>query len=127
MTSSDFRITLEAGKDTEELLEFILEDLDRSVIAEMSVDRDYDRPDGLASEPITISVALGTAIGATAIRVGRAIERWLENRRQETHLKALITAAEHSPELAELVADVTKAHASVAVSYELGAGPEPAA
>lgn len=109
-------IRIEAGDQTENLIQFVTKELDDATLDEIEINREVAKPSGLVSEPITIAVtvALGTAAIAA---VTRLVERWLENNRQ---LKTLsIVADAPSDEARKLLTGLAEKHAQVSVSYKL--------
>ena len=109
---------LEAGKNTEELLQFITSEIDDSTLDKIELHREVVKPDNLATEPLTIAATL--ALSTTlVITVGRIIERWLENRKQLDHLRIVADGFKESDEAGKGLAQVSKAHAAVSISYGL--------
>ena len=111
-------LTLEAGENTEELLQFIMNEVDDATLDEIEVQREVAKPENLATEPLTTAVTL--ALSATlVIHIGRIIERWLENRNQLDHLRIVADGFKTSDEAGKSLAQVSKAHASVSIAYGL--------
>jgi hypothetical protein len=114
----EVRFTLEAGEDTSDLDQFVFQQADLPPIDELVVKREFSRPDGLASEPITVTVIIGAA-ATTAVVIGRIVERWLENRRQREAVRVIVEVARELPELAEQLIKLEREHSRVSVSYRL--------
>lgn len=109
-------IELSADDHTEELVQYILNSIDESTLESMEVDRQIQRPQGLASEPVTIAVTLTLAtVGVSA--VVRLIERWMEHRRQMCALRIVASGFEVSEEAGKQLAKLAEAHAGVSVSF----------
>lgn len=111
-------LILEAGENTEELLQFITSEMDDATLDKIDVHRDVVKPDNLATEPLTIAATL-TLSTTLVIIVGRIIERWLENQRQLDHLRIVAAGFKESDEAGNGLAQVSKAHAAVSISYGL--------
>jgi hypothetical protein len=109
---------LDAGDDTESLLQLITNELDDKTLDEIEVHRDVAKPDNLATEPLTIAATLVLSTPLVIV-VGRIIERWLENRNQLHHLAIVADGFNQSDAAGKALADVSKAHAKVSVAYKL--------
>ncbi len=108
-------IRIEAGDQTEDLIQFVTKQLDDATLDEIEIKREVEWPSGLASEPITIAV---TMIGMTVIvEVTRLVERWLEKKRQIETLK--IVASAPTNEIAEQLTRLAEKHVQVSIKYEL--------
>jgi hypothetical protein len=116
-------LTLDAGADTESLLQFITRNVDDATLDQIEVQREIQTPDRLTTEPLTVSAALILATPLLVVTVGRIIERWLENRNQLAHLRIVAEGFTQSDEAGKCLADVSKAHAKVAVAYKLSTAP----
>jgi hypothetical protein len=118
-------LILEAGSDTEDLAQFILSALDEQTIDEIDVTRTFAPSEGVASEPITVSIAL-IGLATTAVpAVGRLLQQWLEQRRQQKAVEVIIRASESSPELAATLADLEKKHSEISVAFAEHPAPSP--
>lgn len=115
-------LMLDAGADTEALLHFVTTELDDSTLDNIEVLRETVKSENLATEPFT---AAATLILSTPIvvTVGRIIERWLENRSQLDHLKIVAEGFKESEEAGKTLAQLSKAHAGVSISYGLQSRP----
>lgn len=116
------RLEITAGTLTDDLAAFVTTELPDSVLDAVEVDRVLDRPDGLASEPITIGLIL-TLGTAAVIQVGRILERWIEQRRQVEQLELVIRAHGVSSAAGDAIERVVTAHADVAKLYVLPEHP----
>ncbi len=116
------KLLIEAGDDTENLLQFITSELDDQTLDQIEVQRSVAKPENLATEPLTIAAAL-VLTPPLVIVVGRIIERWLENRNQLAHLKIVAEGFNQSDEAGRSLTDLSKAHAKVSVSYKLPTPP----
>ena len=112
------KISLEAGEHTEELLQFILDEVGDEALDDIDVDRTLVESPGLAGEAVTAAVILGLAVPAT-IGVVRIVERWLEKKRQEDNLVLVLKGFEVSKEAGVAMAGLAGTHAKVAVEYSL--------
>lgn len=111
-------IRLEAGEFTEEVTQFLLENLDSATVDTISVSRDFEVTTGLASEPITSVVLISGSI-AVVLGIIRLIERYLETQRQITTLTLVANGFSQSDEAGIQLAALAKKHAEVAISYDL--------
>lgn len=75
MTSS-VEIRIEAGDNTESLLQTVLKDLSDEEIDQLGVKREYAPVSGLASEPVTIAVILLASLKA-ATALGSALAAYI--------------------------------------------------
>ncbi len=108
-------LRIEAGDQTEDLIQFVTKELDDATLDEIDISREVSKPSGLASEPITISV---TFLGIAAIvAVTRLVERWLENKRQGAAIRMLVDAP--TDEVRRMLVEVEKKHADVSIEYKL--------
>jgi hypothetical protein len=118
-------LVLEAGPDTEDLAQFVLSNLDDQTVDDMEVDRRFAPSEGLASEPITISLALIGLATNSIPTVGHLISQWIEARRQQKAVGVIIQAAQSSPELAEMLVDLERKHSEVSVAFAENAPAAP--
>src|SRR6266404_3186120 len=102
------KLLIEAGDDTENLLQFITSELDDQTLDQIEVQRSVAKPENLATEPLTIAAAL-VLTPPLVIVVGRIIERWLENRNQLAHLKIVAEGFNQSDEAGRSLTDLSKA------------------
>lgn len=107
------QLFLNAGDETESLLNFITSNLEDKELDQIDVERVY--PAGsLASEPITISAAV--FLSASAIySVTRLLEKWLEKRRQGDVRRDLLIYWDKDPDLGKKLCELEKVHSSVVV------------
>jgi hypothetical protein len=107
------QLFLNAGEETEDLLEFITRQLDDKELDELHFERIH--PDqSLASEPITIA-AVCTLSATVAYSVTRLLEKWLETRRQREVRRDLLIFWEKDPALGKKLCDLERVHSSVVV------------
>lgn len=107
---------IDAGADTEDLLQFVTRELDDATLDGMAVDRVAVPSDKLATEPLTAAVTL--ALGTTAIvTVARLIERWMEMHRQQVQMKIVAEGFAQSDEAGKALAKIAEGHAKVAISF----------
>jgi hypothetical protein len=111
-------LKIEAGEDTEQLLQFILGQVDDATLDQIDIQRDLVKSAGFASEPVTASVAivLGTAVVSSVVRL---IERWIESRRQLEEMKIVAIGFDKSDEAGKNLTQLAKTHAQVSLKYEL--------
>jgi len=111
-------LRFEAGDNTEELLQYVLDGLDQDLIDQMSVDRDLEEMSGLASEPITTAVTI-TVATTSILAITRLIERWLEHKRQLDTLRIVADGFRQSDEVGKSLASLAAKHSAVSISYGL--------
>ena len=107
-------LLMSAGDYSEELIQYITNELDDATLDTIDVHRDLERRDDLASEPITAAVLIGLS-GTAIVIVGRIIERWLENRRQQQTLRIVLKAYQVSSEAGRDLASVAAKYSEIAV------------
>jgi hypothetical protein len=107
-------ILLSAGEYSEDLIEYITDQLDDEALDTMDVYRELERQDDLAAEPITAAVLIGVP---SVIAVGRIIERWIEKRRQAENLKLVLKAYKISESAGKGAAEVAGRHSEI--DYQL--------
>lgn len=97
MTSS-LEIRIEAGDDTESLLQTVLKDLSDEEIDQLGVKREYAPVSGLASEPVTIAVILVASLKA-ATALGTALAAYIAYKTEKLKKEAAPSsgAAELTP------------------------------
>lgn len=111
-------LTLAAGELSEDLISYVAGKLDDDMLDGVEIYRDMERRDDLASEPVTIGIAIGLSTAAV-VAVGRIIERWIEKRRQRENVELVIEAYKLAPEAGRIIAGLAMKHAEVSVSYSL--------
>lgn len=111
-------LILDAGKSTEELVQFITNEMDDATLDKIEVQREVLKPENLATEPFTVTATLVLST-TLVITVGRIIERWLENRKQLDQLRIVADGFKSSDEAGKGLAQVSKAHAAVSIAYGL--------
>jgi hypothetical protein len=116
-------VTLNAGKSTEDLLQFIMDELDDQALDAIEVKREVAKADSLATEPLTMAVTLLTS-APLIIAVGRIIERWMENRKEAEQLRIIAEGFEKSDKAGKALSEVSKAYAKVSVEYRLPSTPK---
>jgi hypothetical protein len=114
----------ENGEDTEDLISYVVAELADpkinllvqadpkvNLLDEVEIDRQLHRPDDMAGEPITIGVLVVCGTVTATIAVGRIVERWMENKRQEKQIKLTIAAFTTSEAAGKAVAEIAKKNA----------------
>jgi uncharacterized protein YfeS len=114
-----YKLRLNAGENTETLLQFITSELDDEILDEMEVQREYIGTSKLVSEPITAAVAFTTISVTGMIMIARLVERWLEAERQRKSLEILADTALKNTEAGKVLAGAVEKHSDVALKYEL--------
>jgi hypothetical protein len=109
-------ILIDAGDETEALLQFIAKELDDKTLDEIEVVRDVAKSENLATEPLTVTATLALATGSL-IPVARIIERWMENRKQATQLRIVLEGFQQSDDAGKALADVAKTYSKVSIEY----------
>lgn len=111
-------LKIEAGEQTEGLVQFVTQELDDATLDQIDVQREIAQAPGLASEPITtaVTIVLGTAVIASVLRL---VERWLENQRQLATLTIVADVLLKSEEAGKQLASLAEKHTNVSVSYGL--------
>ena len=83
------QIQIRSGEHTEELLKFILNEIDDETLDSIEVEREILRDSPVASEAMTVG-ALITLAPVLTMTIARLIERWLEGKRQKDQLELII-------------------------------------
>jgi hypothetical protein len=117
--------------DTEELVQFILDclekdeldDLERKEVDDIEVVRKSEPTTGLSGEPLTIAATI-TLATILVPRVARIIERWMEHRQQLKELDIVAKGFARSDKEGIELARVAAAHAKVSISYALERSPK---
>ncbi|HEX8246039.1 MAG TPA: hypothetical protein VF541_21165 [Longimicrobium sp.] len=115
-------VRIEAGKQTEELIQFILDELGETA-DEVDIERQHAAAHGLASEPITTSFVIGGLGFAGIVALGRIIEKWMENRREQEAMKFTLIGFSKSESAGNALAEIAKKHADIAVEQGLPSVP----
>ena|SRR5437868_7348565 len=116
------KILLTAGVNTEELLQYVMTQLDDKILDKVKVERSVEDPSGLASEPVTAAVLLTLApIAAAAIL--RIIERWMENRRQLANIQLVLDGFTISDEAGKAAAALVAKHSDISLKHGPAAIP----
>lgn len=95
MTSS-LEIRIEAGDDTESLLQTVLKDLSDEEIDQVGVKREYAPVSGLASEPVTIAVILLASLKA-ATALGPAFAAYIAYKTEKLKKEAAQSSGSVQP------------------------------
>lgn len=109
-------IHIDAGAETEAMLQFITDELDDATLDEIEIQRDVVKSDNLATEPLTAAATLTLATTAI-IAVARIIERWMENKRQETQINIVAEGFKQSDQAGKALAEVSKTYSKVSIAY----------
>ncbi len=115
-------LVVNAGKDTESLLQMITNELDDASLDTIDVRRDVEKSQNLATEPLTLAATLVFS-APLMVAIGRIMERWLENKNQLQHLHIIAEGFSQSDAAGKALAEVSKAHARVSVEYKLPTAP----
>jgi hypothetical protein len=116
-------IVIGAGDLTEDLVSFVTATLADDVLDAVDVGRELDRQNNFASEPITIAAILICTTSAV-IEIGRIVETWLENKREDDQTRLVIEAYTASPEAGAAVERAVTGHAKVAETRKLPQHPD---
>ena len=109
-------IHIDAGDQTEALLQYITNELDDKTLDQIEIEREVVKSDNLATEPLTTAATLALATTAV-IAVARIIERWMENHRQMTQLRIVAEGFKQSDEAGKALAEVSKTYTRVSIAY----------
>jgi hypothetical protein len=109
-------VKLEAGLQTEELWQFIIENLNDSELDAIDVEREYAPAEGLANEPITTAIVL-TLSTTALLTLGRIIEKWIENKRQEQHIRAVLKGFKESDDAGRAMLELAKRHGNISITF----------
>jgi hypothetical protein len=109
-------IRIEAGGQTEELIQFMLDELGDEG-DDIDVEREHAPANGVASEPITTAFVVGGLGFVGIITLGRVIEKWLENRRQKDALVLVLLGFSVSDEAGKAIAELAAKHKGIAVKH----------
>jgi hypothetical protein len=115
-------LEINAGPYTDELLEYVLKEIDDETLDGIDVQRKPAPSEGLANEFVTAAAVL-TLSTTALIACVRLIERWMEKEREKEQLKIVLNAFDHSLEAGITLADVAKSNNGIAVSYGLHKEP----
>lgn len=105
-------LELQAGEETEALIQYIFENLDDELLDKIDLKRNHSQKDGVASEALTSAAVLSLSASALAI-IGRLVEKWLENERQFAHLKIILQAKKESDIDIAPIIDLAKKHSDI--------------
>ncbi len=109
-------IRIDAGVQTETLLQFITNELDDATLDKIEIQREIVKSDNLATEPLTATATLALAT-TSLILVTRIIERWMENQKQNTQLMIVAEGFKQSDEAGKELAKLSKNYSKVSISY----------
>lgn len=110
------KIGISKADDTNNFLAELLQDLDPSVLKELTIERDLDTSEGLAGEPITIGAVVGggTVLISAMLRV---LERHLEHNQQRVMIKIVAEGFDRDPKLGTELAKLANKYADVSIKY----------
>ena len=114
------------GKNTEDLVQFILDDLEheklndieRKGVDDLNVTRESEPTTGLSGEPITIAATI-TLATILIPRIARIVERWMVHQQQLKELQIVADGFSRSSAEGKALAHVAETHSKVAISYAL--------
>ncbi|MDM7175244.1 hypothetical protein QUH50_25515 [Klebsiella variicola] len=112
------QLILSMNEGTEDLWQYILENISDSALDEIEVDRDIKDPSSLASEPVTAALILSLS-SLTAATILRLVERWMENKKQHEQLEIVLRGFSISDEARKAAASLAQKHADVSIKYGL--------
>ena len=101
------KLSISAGERTEDVLQELLSEFSDEVLDEVDVDREMPLGEGLATEPITVSVVLVVS-PIVLLALVRAIDRYVEGRMALQSARVIIEAHEKDPELVKVVQSILK-------------------
>ena len=96
-----------AGERTEELLQVLLAEVDDETLDGMKVSREISKTEGLAAEPLTLSVVL-LASPVVLSRLLDVIDDYLKDKNRIEQGRLIVDAHREDPELAKLLAGMMK-------------------
>ena len=109
-------IHIDAGAQTEDLIQYITSELDDATLDQIEIHREVVKSGNLATEPLT-AAALLTLATTTVVVVARIIERWLESQKQLEQLAIVAKGFKQSDQAGQALADVSKTFSKVSVAY----------
>lgn len=101
------KLSISAGERTEDVLQELLSEFSDEVLDEVDVDREMPLGEGLAAEPITVSVVLVVS-PIVLLALVRAIDRYVEGRMALQSARVIIEAHEKDPELVKVVQSILR-------------------
>jgi hypothetical protein len=116
MDRSRDRIAIAAGRDTEDLVNFIFQQLPDEVVDEVDLKRLSPEEAGVARELLTTAAIL-TASSTIAVSVVRLIERWVEARRQREAVELIYEAGKENPDVVKVLTELEKHHSNVGATF----------
>jgi hypothetical protein len=127
------KIRIDAGPYTEDLKNFIFQNLSDDEARNIDVDQERSKVAGLASEPITIAITLvigaklvGETVAGTAfiLTLGKLIERYMDQHADEKRLQQLIRIYPSNPELGTLLLQHLDRFDKVSIENEIDPSPK---
>jgi hypothetical protein len=127
------KIRVEAGEYTEELKNYIFQNLTDEDALRIELEQERSIAPGLAREPITIAFVLilgGKAVAETAVgtalvlTIGSLIERWMDQREDRRKLDQAINIYDSDPELGKLLLKHLDRFSAIAIKNEIRPSPE---
>jgi hypothetical protein len=109
-------IRIEAGRETEELIQFMLDKLGEEG-KDIDVEREQASASGVASEPITTACVVSGLGLAGILALARVIEKWLENGRQRDALELVLDGFSESGDAGNAMAELAAKHKEIAIRY----------
>ncbi|WP_299636339.1 hypothetical protein [uncultured Ruegeria sp.] len=112
-----FAIEVSAGTETDELISYIFNEMTDDEADAVDVERVSDHSGDIAFEPVS-ATAIFAVTSATAFLVLRLIEQWVEGRRQDKQIEALVRASQTgvSDDVVKALTELSKKHADISVS-----------
>lgn len=108
------QLEISAGEHTEDLWQFIQQELSDEQLDEIEIERVLNRESAVASEPITTTIIL--VIGPVLVTaIARSVEKWIDIRRERGQQEMLIKAYGLSAEAGQSMQKLMSLQAKVNV------------
>ena len=117
MDQNHDRIAVAAGTDTEDLVNFIFQQLPDEIVDGVDLKRLSPEEAGVARELVTAAAIL-TLSSTITVSVVRLIERWMEGRRQREAVQLIYEAGkENRDDVVKALTELEKLHTNVAATF----------
>ena len=112
------KIYLSAKENTEAVLSGILSHVNDNDLDGIEVARTREETAGLACEPTTIAAVLTVALPIALPGLLRALEKYLEDRKQLRTIEIVVEAYKDDPNTGDKVAELARRYSDVAISIK---------
>jgi len=108
------QISVSAGPETEELLNYVFKNLSDEIVDQIRLERITPESNGVARELVTTAAVLSFS-SAIAVPIINLIGKWMEQKRQQRAVELIYRSAKENPKVTHMLVELEKKRAELAV------------